>query len=173
MSDERKRDEEAEISYANGAMPDFDIERFELNPKWSANLTKWQQIRFDFRAGIDYCRETEVKELKARVCLLEKSLIKTPKELHEISEGVERMGFGTSENTRLREQLRVAVEALKFYAERMSYSMDWDTSDRGVSRRVILYSDQEEINEATIIAGKRAREALQKIEAMKGGGDEH
>lgn len=73
---------------------------------------------------------------------------------------------------KLQSQLRVAVEALKFYAEWMSYSMDWDTSDRGVSRRVILYSDQEEINEATIIAGKRAREALQKIEAMKGGGDE-
>lgn len=50
-------------------------------------------------------------------------------------------------------------KALSFYGERMNYSLD-DFTSQYVARRVILYSDQEEINEETIFAGKRAREAL-------------
>lgn len=68
---------------------------------------------------------------------------------------------GTISN--LEDKLKVATEALKFYADRMNYSVDYDTSQM-VTRRVILYSDQEEINEATIVAGRKAREALKKME---------
>jgi hypothetical protein len=56
----------------------------------------------------------------------------------------------------------ILKEALEFYADRKSYSLDYDTSSM-VSRRVILYSDQEEINESTIFAGMRARKALAQI----------
>lgn len=60
-------------------------------------------------------------------------------------------------------RLKVAESALEFYADPMNYSVDYDTSQNGVSRRVILYSDQEERNECSSIAGKRAREALKQI----------
>lgn len=49
---------------------------------------------------------------------------------------------------------------LSFYADYMNYSIDYDTSNHGFSRRCILYSDIEEKNEATGLAGKRARQAL-------------
>ena len=50
--------------------------------------------------------------------------------------------------------------ALGFYADYMNYSIDYDTSNHGFSRRCILYSDIEERNAATGLAGKRARQAL-------------
>jgi len=55
------------------------------------------------------------------------------------------------------EKLRAALE---FYADYMNYSIDYDTSNHGFSRRCILYSDIEERNAATGLAGKRARQAL-------------
>jgi len=128
---QRNRDEEAAESSAN--------------KYWSRHSNEWGCHHVGFHSGLAHCRETEVKELKARVCLLEKSLIKTPKELHEISEGVERMGFGTSENTRLREQLRVAVE----FAKRV---IEWN------KKMGCPYS----------IMSKEAESLLQKIEATKG-----
>jgi wyosine [tRNA(Phe)-imidazoG37] synthetase (radical SAM superfamily) len=65
------------------------------------------------------------------------------------------------ENSKLKKRIEALREALKFYGEKMNYSVDHETSDC-ISRRVILYSDQEEINEFTIVAGRRAREALRK-----------
>lgn len=59
-------------------------------------------------------------------------------------------------------RLEDAEKALEFYANYMNYSVDYDTSNNGFSRRCILYSDIEERNEATGLAGKRAREYFEK-----------
>ena len=53
------------------------------------------------------------------------------------------------------------VEALKYYADPMNYSIDYDTSEMGFSRRCILYGDIEQRNEASGLAGERARKALE------------
>jgi hypothetical protein len=52
------------------------------------------------------------------------------------------------------------AKALEFYADYMNYSVDYDTSQNGFSRRCVLYKDIEERNEATGLAGQRARAAL-------------
>ncbi len=67
--------------------------------------------------------------------------------------------------SRLEEQVRVAKGALEFYADKKSYSLDYDTSAM-VSRRVILYSDQYEVNDETIFAGRRAIEALNVLKSQ-------
>lgn len=66
------------------------------------------------------------------------------------------------------EALEVAVEALEFYGDYMNYSVDYDTSQNGFSRRCVLYSDIEERNEATGLAGRKAREALAEISRLRG-----
>lgn len=63
----------------------------------------------------------------------------------------------------LRKKADRLVQALEFYADYMNYSLDYETSGNGFSRRCILYSDIEERNEATGLAGRRAREALQEF----------
>lgn len=63
--------------------------------------------------------------------------------------------------------LEKALEALKFYGNYMNYSIDYDTSNNGFSRRCILYSDIEERNEVSGLAGMRARKAIKEIEAMR------
>lgn len=55
------------------------------------------------------------------------------------------------------------IEALKFYADYMNYSIDSDTSQMGFTRRCVLYKDIEERNECSGLAGMRAREALKKL----------
>lgn len=56
------------------------------------------------------------------------------------------------------------VEALKFYANRMSYSLDDYRGISGeMSYRNILHGDMEEVNCATQFAGRRARQALIKV----------
>lgn len=62
----------------------------------------------------------------------------------------------------LERKLAVARECIAWYAEPSNYSIDYDTSGL-VTRRVILFRDQEEINEATTVAGQRARKALEEI----------
>lgn len=62
--------------------------------------------------------------------------------------------------------LEIQEEALKFYADYMNYSIDYDTSKNGFSRRCILYRDIEERNEAIGLAGRRAREAQAKIQKL-------
>ena len=70
----------------------------------------------------------------------------------------------------LEEKLRVAVEALEFYANEMNYTVDDYHGISGEMRcRVVLYSDSDERNDVYQYAGRRAREALSKL---KGGSDE-
>ena len=57
-------------------------------------------------------------------------------------------------------------EVLKYYADYMNYSVDHDTSGMGFSRRCILYGDIEERNEATGLAGRRARESQSEVRCM-------
>lgn len=52
------------------------------------------------------------------------------------------------------------IEALKFYGDQKNYSTDYETSQNGFSRRCILYSDIQEINDSHGVAGKTARETL-------------
>lgn len=62
-----------------------------------------------------------------------------------------------------KEKIEKLVKALEFYADYMNYSADYETSQNGFSRRCILYSDIEERNEATGLAGKKARQALEEL----------
>lgn len=55
------------------------------------------------------------------------------------------------------------VEALKFYADYMNYSIDSDTSEMGFTRRCVLYKDIEERNEVSGLAGYRARQTLKEL----------
>ncbi len=57
------------------------------------------------------------------------------------------------------------MPVLEFYGDYMNYSIDYDTSQNGFTRRCILYSDIEERNEASGLAGKRARALRDKLSA--------
>lgn len=59
------------------------------------------------------------------------------------------------------ERIEGLRKALEFYADSRNYDIDIATS-QNVSRRVILYTDQEERNQMSMVAGKRARKALSK-----------
>lgn len=60
--------------------------------------------------------------------------------------------------------LKIAVEALRFYADRMSYSLDDYEGISGEMRsRVVLYGDSIEVNDVSSHAGRRATEALAAI----------
>jgi hypothetical protein len=107
-----------------------------------ANMTEWRLFHEGYIHGADWEHARAVEYIKALDIVIESD---------------------EKEITELKRKLDIAVETLKFYAEPMNYSVDYDTSMMGVSRRVILYSDQEERNEATSIAGRRARETLAKI----------
>ena len=63
------------------------------------------------------------------------------------------------------EPLKIAMDALKFYADKSSYDCDHDIGME-VSHRVILYKDQYEHNQQTYYAGKRAIEALEAIDSQ-------
>lgn len=67
-----------------------------------------------------------------------------------------------------REISKLLEEALSFYADYMNYSVDYDTSQNGFSRRCVLYSDIEERNEATGLAGRRARATLAEVQKLRG-----
>lgn len=61
-------------------------------------------------------------------------------------------------------KLDLAVEALEFYANEYSYSLDDYQGISGEMRsRCILYSDMEERNDYYRFSGKRAREVLAKL----------
>lgn len=68
-------------------------------------------------------------------------------------------------NQTLLESHKRLEEALKFYANKSSWDLDVVTSG-DISRRVILYKDQYEVNEWTIYAGKKAIEALASIPVL-------
>jgi hypothetical protein len=69
---------------------------------------------------------------------------------------------------KLQRENQILREALKFYADYINYSVDYDTSQNGFSRRCVLYKDIEERNEATGLAGRTAREALKAADAVRG-----
>lgn len=64
------------------------------------------------------------------------------------------------------ELLERAKEVLRYYGNYMNYSVDYDTSQMGFSRRCILYGDIEQRNEMTGLAGMRARKALKDLAAL-------
>lgn len=66
------------------------------------------------------------------------------------------------------ELLERCKEVLRYYGNHMNYSVDYDTSQMGFSRRCILYGDIEQRNEATGLAGMRARAALKDLAALGG-----
>ena len=61
------------------------------------------------------------------------------------------------------EDVKVLIEALKYYADKNQYSTDYASSENGFIRRCILYGDIEEINQSHGVGGRRAREALTKL----------
>lgn len=80
--------------------------------------------------------------------------------IEEIVEAKEEVNDKTKEE--LEQALAEAREVIEFYGDFLNYSLDYETSAHGFSRRCILYSDIEERNEATGLAGKRAREWLKR-----------
>lgn len=77
-----------------------------------------------------------------------------------------RKGRASSESQirELQEKLKCAEEALEFYGNEMSYSIDDYHGISGEMRyRIILHSDTTERNDVYQYAGRRAREALKKI----------
>jgi len=108
-------------------------------------------------------------QLKASAEKYDEKMRKTDPEMNGLSMREEAFIAGAelmrADITELERKLAICVGALEFYGNRMSYSMDYDTSNHGLSRRVILYSDQEEFNDVTSVAGRRAREALASIQA--------
>lgn len=69
----------------------------------------------------------------------------------------------------LRRALEVAEEALKFYGNSMSYSLDTYLGISGeMMHRCVLYGDSTEINDVSSHAGRRARESLTEIAKIKG-----
>lgn len=65
----------------------------------------------------------------------------------------------------LKTKLEKAEAVLKYYADRTNYTLDDDFGVSGeMRRRVILYGDQEEFNEFSSAAGRRAREYFKEKE---------
>lgn len=68
-------------------------------------------------------------------------------------------------NDALKAKLEKAESVLKYYADRTNYTLDDDFAVSGeMRRRVNLYGDQEEFNEFSSAAGRRAREYFKEKE---------
>lgn len=65
-------------------------------------------------------------------------------------------------NKDLQLKLDSLKETLQYYADKSKWSTDYVEGSE-MMRRVILYGDQEEINESVAISGLRAREALKQL----------
>ena len=78
-------------------------------------------------------------------------------------------GFNAGRRDALAEAEEILVKALEFYADYMNYSIDYDTNHNGFTRRCILYSDIEERNESSGLAGQRARKSLSAWKKARGG----
>jgi hypothetical protein len=65
-----------------------------------------------------------------------------------------------SETARLREQLKVAVVALEFYANSRNWSKDSQEYGSEMSDYIVMWKDMREINQATRCAGEKAQQAL-------------
>lgn len=72
-----------------------------------------------------------------------------------------------SDYEKLKAQLEKAEEVLKYYSDRMNYTLDDDYGISGeMCRRVILYGDQEEFNEYSSAAGRRSRQYFKEKEQV-------
>lgn len=154
MNDEqRKRYEEAALRHANYYSAKVHANFHEL-PYFQ------QEIFSHFIDGIRYCLETEADDLKKEI------------EHKSIRIALEREAVVTINNkcTQLTEQLHLAIEALEFYSNKYSWLLR-DTESN--VKDVISISDiganlsNESTDYMTLSGGRKAREALQKIEAIK------
>lgn len=81
----------------------------------------------------------------------------------------------SEENTKLREQLRIAKDALGFYADKNNWAERWrdsvDEESCGDVNDIIVESDIDLEDEGSgpvwTYGGKRARETMKEIEAVK------
>lgn len=146
-----KRDEEAEEKVEQ-AIEDFG-ERID-NGEY--HFRRMPGIAPGFREGVKWCRETEVKELREKI---ENDAIDgysiRPRIMHENDKEI--YIFQCNRIVQLREQLRVAVDALR-KAKSRYWERCYDGS--GNTRALTLNEFDAEVDCA-----------LQKIEAMKGGKD--
>lgn len=131
----------------------------EMEENIKHEISNREQLFIKYCSQRDYLEDLEQKLSDALACQSEMQ--------GRLQEGSDDHFYTLKRLSDSNKKLALAVEALEFYGNMMSYTLDDYNGISGEMRsRVVLYGDSVEINDVSSHAGRRAIEALKQI---KGG----